>query len=213
MNTAKYAVERGVKVKSSQLHPNNWNPNKTNPRQQAAIKESLLYFGQLVEIVVRPHPTIEGEYEVIDGEHRLQELNGEVYVNVVNGLSEDESKRLTIIFNETRGEADKIELSHLLEELSRTNSTEHLLIGLPYDETELEELINISGIDWDSYNQSTSASFESLDLSSSEGLTLTATVDANTYEKLENLKESLALDKIPDALAWGRVLSELVSSR
>ena len=142
-----YDVDRGVKLKKSDITPNNYNPNKTSDRQQKAINESLNKYGQLLEIVVRPDPDNKGKYLIVDGEHRYHELDDEVYCNVVHGLSEADAKKLTIIFNETRGQADKVELSQLLASLN--DDLDDLIIGLPYEESELNELIQIANVDWE----------------------------------------------------------------
>jgi len=154
INIDKYKVTRGVKLSRSQVTPNDYNPNETTKTQQKAINESLTEYGQLMEIVVRPDPDNEGKYLIVDGEHRYQELEDEFYCNIVHGLSEVDAKKLTIIFNETRGQADKIKLATLLNELSASISTEDLNVGLPYDSSELEELLAISKINWEDYGSS-----------------------------------------------------------
>ena len=142
-----YDVDRGVKLKKSDITPNDYNPNKTSDRQQKAINESLNKYGQLLEIVVRPDPDNKGKYLIVDGEHRYHELDDEVYCNLVHGLSDADAKKLTIIFNETRGQADTVELSQLLSSLN--DDLDDLMIGLPYEESELNELIQIANVDWE----------------------------------------------------------------
>lgn len=154
MEDYKYAVDRGVRIKRSQITNNDYNPNKTTERQQEAIAESLDYYGQLTAVLVRPDPDDCEKYIIIDGEHRSQVLNDEVYVDVVHGLTENDAKRLTIIMNETRGSADKIELSQLLAQINQDlDDFEQLQIGLPYQEVELHELIDLADIDWDQFEQ------------------------------------------------------------
>lgn len=138
-----YKVERGVKLSKSQITPNDYNPNKTSERQQRAIAESLDKYGQLLEIVVRPDPNHDGKYLIVDGEHRWQELGDTVYCNVVYGLSDTDAKKLTVIFNETRGQADKSELGQLLASLGE--DLDDLMVGLPYDEDELNSML--AGVD------------------------------------------------------------------
>jgi ParB-like chromosome segregation protein Spo0J len=135
-----YKVERGVKLLKTQITPNDYNPNKTTQRQQEAIAESLEKYGQLLEIVVRPDPNNKGKYLIIDGEHRYNELDDEVFVNVVHGLSDADAKKLTVIFNETRGEADPIELANLLASLQ--DELDDLGVGLPYTKDELNDLLS-----------------------------------------------------------------------
>lgn len=145
----KYDVDRGVKLKKSDITPNDYNPNKTSERQQKAINESLDKYGQLLEIVVRPDPNNKGKYLIVDGEHRYHELDDEVYCNVVHGLSDADAKKLTIIFNETRGQADKVELAQLLASLD--DDLDDLIVGLPYEQDELDELVKMADVDWNEF--------------------------------------------------------------
>lgn len=156
---SKYKIERGVKVAKSQLLPNPWNPNKTKKRQQEAIAESLNLYGQVLEILVRPSKEQPGKYEIIDGEHRYQELLDTVFVNVIHDLSDGDAKKLTIVLNETRGTADKIELAQLLAEID-SELGEGAIAALPYDLTEYEELLALAEHDWDDYSSSEGRSGE-----------------------------------------------------
>ena len=148
----KYKVERGVKLSKADIIPNDYNPNKTKPRQQSAIAESLKKYGQLLELVVRPNDN--GKYTIVDGEHRYDELGDEVYCNIVHGLSDADAKKLTVILNETRGEADKIELAQLLSSLTDEFDFDELMVGLPYESNELEELIKLAEVDWEQFEDS-----------------------------------------------------------
>lgn len=160
MKKPAYKVERGVMIKRSQLSNNDYNPNKTSERQQQAIAESLNNYGQLTAVLVRPDPKEEGKYIIIDGEHRSAVLDKELYVDVVYDLSEADAKKLTVIMNETRGAADKIELAHLLASIQEElGGFEELQIGLPYDESELQELIDLAEVDWDNFSEDDSSSF------------------------------------------------------
>lgn len=158
----KYDVDRGVKLKKSDITPNDYNPNKTSDRQQKAINESLGKYGQLLEIVVRPDPNNKGKYLIVDGEHRYHELDDEVYCNVVHGLSDADAKKLTVIFNETRGQADKVELAQLLASLD--DDLDDLIVGLPYEQDELAELVKMADVDWNEFGDD-----DSLDIEMDEG--------------------------------------------
>ena len=213
----KYKIERGVSVNASDIEPNPWNPNKTTERQQQAISESLDKYGQIIELLVRPHPTKEGKYQVIDGEHRLTSLsdkNQEVYVNVIHELPDAEAKKLTIILNETRGEADKIELAELLSEISKDLGDETIL-GLPYNPNELDELIKLSDIDWDNFGKDDSEEFDENDptTESSEWTTIVAKIPAEAMERVQDVynlisdeRNGLNKDK---GIAWGQVIESL----
>jgi len=143
----KYKLERSVPIPKSKLHPNPWNPNYMKPNQAKGVKESLQWVGQVLDLLVRPHPEIDGEYQIIDGEHRFNVIGDTVYCTIIHGLSEAEAKKLTIVMNETRGEADKIELAQLLKDIW-TDLGDDTGWALPYDETELTELVNLADVDW-----------------------------------------------------------------
>lgn len=143
-------IIRAVKTTVDKLHPNPWNPNSMTVRQGEATQESLDEFGQILELVVRPHPENPSEFQIVDGEHRFERLNQRVSVNILFGLTEAEAKKLTIVLNNTRGEADKIELAKLLAEI-QDDLGEQTITALPYTDIELEELIKLASVDWDNY--------------------------------------------------------------
>jgi hypothetical protein len=148
----RYAIQRAVAVSSADLIPNEWNPQKTRPREQAAIGESLSWVGQIEEIVVRPHPDQEGKYQIIDGYHRWLEMDGKtVFVNVIHGLTDAEAKKLTIVINETHGDPDKIELAQLLADIY-ADMGEETALALPYEDQELQELLALAEANWDQFN-------------------------------------------------------------
>ena len=137
------------------VYPNPWNPNRQSTRTEEATVESIGKFGMIDPITVRPHPDHEGKYQVIDGEHRQRACTTLGYkkipVNILSNITDEQAKKLTIIANETRGYADNISLSELLGDLSKSMSVDDLLIGLPYYQKELDDLINLGSVEWDQF--------------------------------------------------------------
>jgi len=209
-----YKIERGVAIPKSKLHPNPWNPNHMKPRQQAAVEESIKAYGQILELLVRPHPDIKDEYQIIDGEHRFNVLPDTVYCNVIHGLPDAEAKKLTIVMNETRGAADKIELAKLLAELS--TEIDDLSTALPWDDVELDELIKLADVDWDSFTDA----FEEDEPQANEEdptddfVRLSVAVPREAMDIVNQAKDLIeeqgALHK-DAALAWGQVLERLAA--
>lgn len=211
-------IERSLLISKSLLDPNPWNPNKTKPRQQKAIAESLQTYSQILDIIVRPDPKNVDRYQIIDGEHRYDELEDEVYVTVLHGLSDADAKKLTIILNETRGEADKIELAQLLADLSNELRGDELLNALPYEQNELDELVKLAEVDWDNFNNSeedqqpdfkcdgdpTEDEFTKLYIVIPKEALLVAD---QAYELISQQRE---LNKNKD-IAWGQVLESLAA--
>ena len=205
-----YRIERSVLISKNDLHPNPWNPNRTSDRVQEAIKESVTEYGQVLELLVRPHPEIEGEYQILDGEHRYNVLPENVYCNVIYDVPESHARKLTVIMNETRGEADKIALAQLLAEVSQELDPEELLKALPYDASELNELVKLAEVDWDQFDDSVEDTTEEENESDQElGLeSFVALVDVQTMELLNQAKalvsENQTLSK-DYRIAWGEV--------
>lgn len=138
------------------LVPNDWNPNVMKARVLQAERESIEAYGFIDPITVRPHPTDEGRFQIIDGEHRWKvasELGIESVPVVVLDLDDNAARKLTIILNETRGRADVVDLGKLLGDLADDmGDTAELLRGLPYSEGELDELIELAGVEFPDYS-------------------------------------------------------------
>jgi ParB-like nuclease domain len=214
-----YKIDRGVKLLASQVEHNPWNPNKTTDRQQEAIGESLSMYGQVLEILVRPHPQKEGIYQVIDGAHRLDNLSDIVYANVIYGLPDADAKKLTIVMNETRGSADKLELAELLNSI-QTDLGDLLGVGLPYSTVELSELTSLSNIDWGSFD--TPNPEEEIDDTAGESSggsvdgfqSVFMKLSPETMDRLSQAKDlvgdTVDLSKDP-AISWGEVIDNILN--
>ena len=209
-------IDRSVLIKKELLDPNPWNPNKTNTRQQKAIAESLQTYSQILDIIVRPNPDNNQRYQIIDGEHRYDELGDEVYVTVLHGLPDADAKKLTIVLNETRGEADKIELAQLLNDLSAEMSAIDLLLALPYEQNELDELIKLADVDWDKFDSddSTDEYVESGQIEDDEFVTISLTIPKQALLVAEQAKDLISQERDLNknkAIAWGQVLESLAA--
>lgn len=213
-NNGPRAIIRAYRTTVAELNPNEWNPNKTDERTNQAIAESLLSFGQVLECVAIVHPDGDG-LKIIDGEHRFNHLSDEISVNVLFGYSESELKKLTIILNETRGNADKIELAQLLSSIS-DELGDSLGEGLPYGDTDLTEIIKLADVDWDQFAEDfepDNATELINEYSSDDGFT--RIVCAIPNEALEVINQAYALvgderDLHQDKqVAWGQVLESI----
>jgi hypothetical protein len=208
-------IERSLLISKFLLDPNPWNPNKTKPRQQQAIAESLATYSQILDIIVRP---VGDRYQIIDGEHRYDELTDDVYVTVLHGLSDADAKKLTIILNETRGEADKIELAQLLADLANELDGDELLNALPYEQNELDELVKLAEVDWDNFNNSDDDQQPNFkgesDPTEDEFIKLYIVIPKEALLVAEQAKELISqereLNKNKD-IAWGQVLESLAA--
>lgn len=144
------------------IHPNRWNPNRQSERQFQAEVESILSYGFLAPILVRK---IAKGYEILDGEHRhrametivAQKLKGannlpdlvakQLIPAICIEVDDVQAKKLTIIMNETRGQAEIGELAKLLEDI-QTELGDETLFGMPYTEQQLADLLSLGDTDW-----------------------------------------------------------------
>jgi len=101
-------------VPLKKLHPNGWNPHRRDPSIQEKLKrgiqETVERGDDMPPLIVRPHPEIEGEYEIIDGEGRYdiaKRLKLEAVPCQIWDVDTPTAIRLTIALNEIRGQRDE----------------------------------------------------------------------------------------------------------
>lgn len=138
----------------AKLHPNPWNPNVQTAAVQEAERQSIDVFGFIDPVTVRRHPDLPGEWEIVDGEHRWRDLvsRGESQIEAIElELDDAAARKLTIVLNETRGDADVAMLGMLLVELEALMPAEDLGIALPYTPSELEHLLSLGRENWDDF--------------------------------------------------------------
>lgn len=187
------------------INPNKWNPNKQTDRQFAAEIESIKSNGFIMPITVRQ---IGDTYEIIDGEHRYRALttmfaqgtggagnvdsllkNYEIPAIILD-VDDNTAKKLTVILNETRGRADLGLLANVLSELNNDMELADLIVGMPYSEKELEELISVTEFDW-------------------EMLAINANAEGNDESNnIKNIIQAELNDEVADK--WRIYLSELI---
>lgn len=133
-------------VEPERLRPNPWNPNVMDSEMLEKARASIREFGFIDPITVRG-------LEIIDGEHRwliAREMElGVVPVIDVGPIPDAIAQQLTIVLNETRGQADPNRLGRLLKELMVTETKEHLLATLPFTAQALERLTGLPTMTWE----------------------------------------------------------------
>lgn len=146
---------RVVTVPAVRLHANSYNPNRMNEIVERAERESIESFGFIDPITVMVSPDDPDMFMIIDGEHRWrigQEVGYTEFPVVVLDVTLDQAKKLTVVLNETRGDADVVLLGQLLNDLKQTaDSDEAFVAALPYSTAELEHLLSIGAQDWDQF--------------------------------------------------------------
>lgn len=146
-----------VQIACDLIDPNPWNPNRMNEVVEQAERESIERFGFVDPVTVRNHPEAEGRYQIIDGEHRWRIASEAGYTEipaVILDVTDDEAKKLTIVLNETRGEADVVLLGQLLSDLK---DLDDFGTALPFSRGELDHLLSIGAEDWDNFGRDDTA--------------------------------------------------------
>lgn len=156
------------------LEPNPWNPNQMSDDMLAKEIESIHQFGFVDPITVREVEGDDRRRQIIDGEHRWSVakvhsgdcVRGEdgKYVEHVGMkrlpttdlgmIPDDVAQKLTIVLNETRGEAEPRKLGALLNELLVAEPMPKLLELLPFSPARFEELAELPKVDWNSLSGS-----------------------------------------------------------
>jgi len=128
------------------ISPNPWNPNEQSEFMKERLSKSMERYGQVVEIIVRE--TTEGNYEIIDGEHRYKEAleqgKGELIVNNLGKIPDDKAKILTMAMNEIHGDRDALKLSKLLNDLSEDESWGIFSEIVPFSALELKTILTLA---------------------------------------------------------------------
>lgn len=129
---------------------NDWNPNQMDAFMIRKAIESIQTFGFIDPVTVR---RVDGELEVIDGEHRVRvalELGIPRIPYIEIDVTDAEARKLTIVLNELKGRYDARKMSDLLQEILDDTSMEDLAVALPFQEEALKSMIGIKDFDWGS---------------------------------------------------------------
>lgn len=132
----------------SEIRPNPWNPNVVPADVLDKVREALERFGWLSPVVVRSDT--DATFQLIDGEHRWQ-IAKEQHISpipafLVDGLSESEAKRATVILNDLHGQARPDKLAELVSDILTDTQLSELLVGFPYSEASLAALVDLPSL-------------------------------------------------------------------
>lgn len=113
-------------------------------------RSSIRTFGFVDPVTVRQQGTT---YQIIDGEHRWRiALEDELVTIPVYNLgvvTDSVAEQLTIVLNETRGQANPAKLGALLKDLMAKETKESLLSTLPYTREAFDRLTGLPTMDWE----------------------------------------------------------------
>lgn len=132
-----------------------WNYKEENENLTSKLIANIKQNGQVENIQVRLLDT--GYYEIVNGNHRLDamlSLGREFIVCYNHGsISDSKAKRIAIETNETRFATDSIKLADLIKEISTDFDISDLESTMPYNETELNNFIELTNFDWDQFSK------------------------------------------------------------
>lgn len=137
-----------VLIAASDLRPNDWNPNRMTRFIRDKAIESIKAYGFIDPLTVMPH---EGRYIIIDGEHRFLIGRDEFSMDefpciVIDHISLEDAKKLTVVLNELHGQADPGRLGDLLADLLDGSTMDDVLTALPFTPEIVASLTSLSDI-------------------------------------------------------------------
>ena len=137
-------------IKISKLIKAVWNYKEENKTLTEKLTENIKRNGQIESIMIRELDT--GFYEVVNGNHRLDVMSHlkikKAHCYNFGKISEAQARRIAIETNETNFKSDPLKLAGLVKELTTEFNIEELTKTMPYDEAQLNEMIEINDFDW-----------------------------------------------------------------
>jgi hypothetical protein len=142
-----YAKIQGIPVGLLLEHPEN--SNFMNAETARKLRRHIERTGRYEPLTVRPHPSEEGKFQVINGHNRLRVLRTLNYraVNcVVWNLDDDQSRLYLATLNRLSGNEIPERRAALLDNLLQTFDVDELTALLPDDRKQIEELRRLSSL-------------------------------------------------------------------
>ncbi|MDR1945986.1 MAG: ParB N-terminal domain-containing protein [Desulfovibrio sp.] len=130
-----------IQLPVSVIKPNDWNPNELSDQMFSRLVDDMQKIGFLQPILVTP--TEDGEYRIVDGEHRYQcaklidmEFIPCVVVDGDFAHDEEAQKIQTMRMNMIRGNVDKRKLQALVTDLVENRPLEEVSELMAYDDVD-----------------------------------------------------------------------------
>lgn len=142
-------------------HPEN--SNFMNAETLKKLRRHIEQTGRYEPLTVRPHPSEEGKFQVINGHNRLRvlrALNYQMAHCIVWNLDDDQTRLYLATLNRLSGNDIPERRAALLENLLTTFDINELSTLLPDDTKQIEELRRLSHIELDEFAGRTTAEEE-----------------------------------------------------
>ncbi len=128
-------------------HPEN--SNYMNAETALKLRRHIERTGRYEPLIVRPHPSKEGKFQVINGHNRLRALRALNYQTancVVWNLDDDQARLYLATLNRLSGKEIPERRAALLDNLLQAFDQDELTALLPDDRKQLEELKQLSSL-------------------------------------------------------------------
>jgi len=144
------AKDRLIRVPLGRLHPHPRNANLMSAERVEKLARNITAEGRYPPLIVRPHPKVDGEYQLIDGHQRLAVLENLGHADALCLLWPcDDATALLLLatLNRLEGEDVPARRAELLAELSTLLPPEALAQLLPEDAREIEQTLALFDLD------------------------------------------------------------------
>jgi ParB-like chromosome segregation protein Spo0J len=125
------------------LLPHPLNSNVMTPDLRAKLLAHIKKSGRYPFLVVRPHPTVQGKYQVLDGHHRVEVLRDLGHAEArcdIWEVTDREAKVLLATLNRLEGQDQPARRAQLLHDLLGEMSVDDLAGLLPEDNKQIADL-------------------------------------------------------------------------
>jgi ParB-like chromosome segregation protein Spo0J len=142
------AVLRDIPIDSLVPHPEN--SNHMTAEMLGKLRRHIERTGRYEPLTVRPHPSAEGKYEVLNGHNRLRVLRAIGHESarcVVWDVDDDQARLYLATLNRLAGADIPERRAALLESLLGTFDIAELSALLPDDRRQIEELKRLSRLE------------------------------------------------------------------
>lgn len=143
MSTRKPSRIGSSLIDVERLHPHPLNSNVMPDDLRGKLRVHIGRTGRYPHVIVRPHPDELGEYQVLDGHHRVEILRELGHTEArcdVWDVDDREAKLLLATLNRLQGQDSPIRRAELIHALLGEMSLDDLAGLLPETDKQLEEL-------------------------------------------------------------------------
>ena len=149
-SSSRAAEERLVRIPLERLHPHPANANVMSEERRAKLVANIGREGRYPPIIVRPHPTLPGQYQKLDGHQRTDVLDGLGHADALCYVWPcDDATALVLLatLNRLEGEDVPAKRADLLRQLTELLPDNELALLLPESEALIQDTIALFSVD------------------------------------------------------------------